>query len=91
MSMDESYHDDIPKVSNREKEMLVAPFIRTSNERQNFPDNHNTTRSRWSPTVLSSFLNLMKDDLMAMVVELHKGKSCCLRRAWHGSDMAALR
>jgi hypothetical protein len=26
VSMDESYHDDIPEVSNWEKEMLIAPF-----------------------------------------------------------------
>jgi len=76
MVMDESYRDDIPQVTAEENDLLVAEFTEEEIRGAIFQMNHNTAPGPdgFPPEFYQVFWNVIKDDLMALFTDFHKGE-----------------
>ena len=74
--MDESYRDDIPQVTAEENDLLVAEFTEEEIRGAIFQMNHNTAPGPdgFPPEFYQVFWNVIKDDLMALFTDFHKGE-----------------
>jgi mannosylglycoprotein endo-beta-mannosidase len=75
--MDESKRDDIPQVIDEENELLVAEFMEEEIRGAIFQMNHNMALGHdgFPLEFYQVFWNMIKDDLMALFTDFHKGES----------------